>query len=55
MFLLTGGLLTVLGIALPSGAVLLPGLLVLLFALLKGIEAPDCRAAAQLAEWHWQG
>lgn len=55
MFLLTGGLLTVLGIALPSGAVLLPGLLILLVALLSETEVPDCRAAAHLAEWHWHG
>jgi hypothetical protein len=55
MFLLTGGLLTVAGIALPSGAVLVPGLLILLFALLNQTEAPDCRGAAHLAAWHWSG
>ena len=55
MCLLTGGLLTVAGIALSSGAVLIPGLLIFLFALLKEAEAPDCRAAAQLAEWRWHG
>jgi hypothetical protein len=55
MFLLIGGLLTVIGIALPSGAVLLPGILVLLFALLTEIQIPDCRAAAQLPQWRWHG
>ena len=55
MFLLTGGLLTVIGIALPSGAVLTPGLLILLFAVLKETAAPDGRAAAQLAGWRWHG
>jgi hypothetical protein len=55
IFLLIGGLLTVIGIALPSGAVLLPGILILLFALLTKTQALDCRAAAQLAKWHWHG
>ena len=55
MFLLIGGLLTVIGIALPSGAVLVPGILILLVALLRQTEAPDCRATAQLAQWHWRG
>ena len=54
-FLLAGGLLTVIGLALPSGAVLLPGLLVLLYALLNGASAAGCRAVAQLAPWHWHG
>lgn len=53
--LLIGGVLTVAGIMLPSGAVLVPGLLIFLFALLKQAEAPDCRAAAQLAGWRWHG
>lgn len=55
MFLLIGGLLTVIGIALPSGAVLVPGILILLVALLTQTETPDCGAAAQLAQWHWRG
>lgn len=55
MFLLTGGLLTVIGIALPNGAVLAPGILILLIALLTQTETPGCRAAAQLTQWHWRG
>lgn len=55
MILLIGGLLTVLGIALSSGVVLLPGVLILLFALLNETEAPDCRTVAQLAQWPWRG
>lgn len=55
MFLLIGGLLTVIGIALPSGALIVPGILVLLFAVLNASAVPDCRAAAQLAQWHWHG
>ena len=55
MFSLIGGLLTVIGIALPSGPVILPGILILLYALLSQTEVPDCRGAAQLAQWHWRG
>jgi hypothetical protein len=55
MFLLAGGLLTVIGLALPSGAVLLPGMLVLLYALLDGTAGAGCRAVAQLTQWHWHG
>ena len=57
IFLLTGGLLTIIGIALPSGAALVPGilLLLLLVALLTETEALDCRAVTQLAAWHWTG
>ena len=55
MFLLTGAMLTVVGVTLPSGAALFPGLLVLLFALLQGLGVSDCRAANQLAEWPWRG
>jgi len=55
LFLQTGGLLTVIGIALPSGAALIPGILILLVALLTVTEVPDCPAAAQLAQSHWHG
>jgi hypothetical protein len=53
--LLTGGLLTAIGIALPSGTALVLGILVLLVAVLTETEAPDCRAAAHLAQSHWHG
>lgn len=53
--LLTGALLTALGIALPSGAVLVPGLLILLVALLNETATLDCSAATQLTGWRWHG
>ena len=49
----TGALLMVVGIVLPSGMTLVPGMLVLLFALLKGAGASDCRDATQLTAAHW--
>ena len=49
----TGALLTVVGIVLPSGMTLVPGMLVLLFALLKGAGASDCRAVTPLTATHW--
>jgi hypothetical protein len=55
MFLLTGAVLTLLGIVLPSGAVLLPGVLLLLVALLHGRGASGCTSADQLAGWPWRG
>ena len=55
LFLLTGGLLTVAGLALPSGVVLLPGLLILVFALLAQTQAPDYPTAAHLAAWPLHG
>ena len=55
MFLLTGAVLTLLGVMLASGAVLTPGVLLLLFALLHGIRASGCTSADQLAGWPWRG
>jgi fatty acid desaturase len=55
IFLLTGAVLTVLGIVLASGAILLPGILLLLVALLHGIGASGCTSADQLAGWPWRG
>jgi hypothetical protein len=55
MFLLTGAVLTLLGVMLASGAVLLPGILLLLVALLHGIGASGCTSADQLAGWPWRG
>ncbi len=55
MFLLTGLALTLLGVLLASGAVLIPGVLLLLFALLYGLGASGCTSADQLAGWPWRG
>jgi cell division protein FtsX len=55
LFLVTGAVLTVLGIVLASAAVLLPGILVVLFALLRGIGSSGCTSADLLAGWPWRG
>ena len=55
LFLVTGTVLTVLGVVLASGAVLLPGILLLLFALLHGIGSSGCKSADLLAGWPWRG
>ena len=55
MFLLAGAVLTVVGVVLASGAVLIPGVLVLLFALFYGIGSSGCKSADQLAGWPWRG
>ena len=55
MFLLAGAVLTIVGVVLASGAVLLPGVLVLLFALFYGIGSSGCKSADQLAGWPWRG
>lgn len=55
MFLVTGPVLTLLGVVLASGAVLLPGMLLLLFALLYGLGSSGCTSADQLAGWPWLG
>ena len=55
LFLVTGAVLTVLGVVLASGAVLLPSILVLLFALLHGIGSSGCTSADLLAGWPRHG
>jgi hypothetical protein len=55
MFLFAGTVLTVLGVVLGSGAVLIPGVLLLLFAVLYGIGASGCTSADLLAGWPWRG
>jgi len=55
LFLVTGVVLTVLGIVLSSGAVLVPGILLVLFAVLYGIGSSGCTSADQLAGWPWRG
>jgi hypothetical protein len=55
MFLVAGAVLTLLGVVLASGAVLLPGVVLLLVGLLHGIGASGCTSADQLAEWPWRG
>jgi len=49
----TGALLMVVGIVLPSGMTLVPGMLILLFALFKGAGASGSRAVTQLTATHW--
>ena len=55
IFLLAGALLALLGILLASGAVLIPGIVLLLFALLHGIGSSGCTSADLLAGWPWRG
>jgi hypothetical protein len=55
LFLVAGVVLTLLGVILASGAVLIPGILLLLVALLRGIGASGCTSADQLAGWPWRG
>ena len=51
LLLVTGAVLTVLGVVLASGAVLLPGILLLLFALLHGIGSSGCTSADLAGGW----
>jgi hypothetical protein len=55
IFLLAGAVLTLLGILLASGAVFIPGILLLLVALLQGIGSSGCTSADLLAGWPWRG
>lgn len=55
VLLLAGGVMAVVGVILSSGVVLVPGIVILLFALLREPAAPDCQAAAQLAQARWRG
>ena len=53
--LLAGVVLTLLGVLLASGAVLISGILLLLLALLHGIGSSGCTSADLLAGWPWRG
>jgi hypothetical protein len=53
MSFVTGAALIVVGVVLPSGAAFVPGMLVVLIALLKAAEPGHCRAAAQMTGVHW--
>lgn len=56
VLLVTGALLTVIGVMLPGvGWAFVLGVLVALFALLKGTEPSRCRAAAQMTGARWSG
>jgi len=55
LFFVTGAVLTVLGLVLASAAVLLPGVLLVLFAVLNGIGSSGCTSADLLAGWPWRG
>jgi hypothetical protein len=55
IFLLASAVLTLLGVLLASGAILIPGVLLLLFALLHGIGSSGCTSADLLAGWPWRG
>ena len=55
IFLLAGAALTLVGVVLASGAVLIPGVLLVLVGLLRGIGASGCTSADQLAGWPWRG
>lgn len=55
MFVVTGAVLMVVGFELSSASAFVPGMLLLLFALLTGAEASRCRAADQLTAAHWEG
>ena len=55
LFLLTGAVLTALGVVLASGAILIPGVVLLLVGLLHGIGSSGCTSADQLAGWPGRG
>jgi hypothetical protein len=55
MFAVTGAVLMVVGFELSSASALVPGLLLLLFAMLTRAEASHCRAADQMTAARWQG
>ena len=55
MFPPAGAVLTLLGVVLASGAVLIPGVVLVLVALLRGIGASGRTSADQLAGWPWRG
>jgi hypothetical protein len=53
--LVTGTVLTVIGIVVPGSSVFVPGLVILIFALLKGPCTADGQAAGQLVGARWRG
>jgi hypothetical protein len=55
LLLVTGALLVVIGVVLPSGWAFVPGLLVLLVAVLTEAEPSPCRSVAQMTAAHWSG
>jgi hypothetical protein len=55
VFAVTGALLLVIGFMLPNGGAVVAGLIIALFALLRGAERSHCRAAAQMTAAHWHG
>jgi hypothetical protein len=56
MFLIAGATLTVIGVVVPGSMVFVPGVLVLLFVVLKGNGAPShCQSAAQMTGVRWRG
>lgn len=55
LVLLTGAVLTLLGVILAISAVLIPGVLLLVFAVLHGIGSSGCTSADLLAGWPWRG
>jgi hypothetical protein len=54
-FTVTGALLMVIGVMLPSSWAFVLALPVLLFALLRGPSRSHCRAADQMTAAHWHG
>ena len=53
LFLIAGTLLVIIGITLSSAGAFVPGLLVLLVGLTRGVERSHCRAADQMTGAHW--
>lgn len=54
MFVATGAVLMVVGFELSSASAFVPGLVLLLIALLTRVEASHCRTADRLTAAHWE-